>query len=74
MWPYMDMGSMGLWMIVWPIVGLVLLLVLLRGVLGVGRGATTEGTEPPEQILKRRYAKGEIEREEYQKRLQDLRR
>ena len=32
------------------------------------------GDDTPEQILKRRYAKGEIERDEYQRRLEDLRR
>jgi putative membrane protein len=30
--------------------------------------------ESPEEILKRRYASGEIDREEYKRRLEDLRR
>ena len=40
----------------------------------VASGTTRPLDETPEQILKRRYARGEIEREEYQRRLEDLRR
>ena len=72
MWPYM--GSMGWWMVVWWVVGIVVLLLLVRVVVGSLGGPSARGDETPEQILKRRYAKGEIEREEYQRRLEDLRR
>jgi glyoxylase-like metal-dependent hydrolase (beta-lactamase superfamily II) len=46
----------------------------VRLVAGARDGFSPRGDETPEQILKRRYAKGEIEREEYQRRLEDLRR
>ena len=51
---------------------LLVLLVLLAA--GAAGGWWSRGDETAEQILKRRYAKGEIEREEYQRRLEDLRR
>ena len=72
MWLYM--GWMGWWMVVWWVVGIVVLVLLVRLVAGSLGGSAPRGDETPEQILKRRYAKGEIEREEYQRRLEDLRR
>ncbi len=36
--------------------------------------AQPERDDSPEEILKRRYARGELDREEYQRRLDDLRR
>jgi putative membrane protein len=72
MWPYM--GSMGWWMVLWWVAGIVVLVLLVRLVAGAGGGFSTRSDETPEQILKRRYAKGEIERDEYQQRLDDLRR
>jgi len=73
MWPYM--GSMGWWMVLWWMAGIVVLVLLVRLVVaGSARGFSPRSDETPEQILKRRYAKGEIEREEYQRRLEDLRR
>jgi putative membrane protein len=72
MWPYM--GSMGWWMIVWWVVGIVVLVLLVRLVASSLGGPAPRGDETPEQILKRRYAKGEIDREEYLRRLEDLRR
>lgn len=44
---------------------------------GVGSGGPEPGPPPadsPETILKRRYARGEIDGEEYRRRLEDLRR
>jgi putative membrane protein len=71
MWPYM--GSMGWWMVLWWIVVIVVLVLLVRVAAGA-LGSAPRNDETPEQILKRRYAKGEIDREEYQRRLEDLRR
>ena len=72
MWPYM--GSMGWWMVLWWVAGIVVLVLLVRLVAGTAGGFSTRSDETPEQILKRRYAKGEIEREEYQRSLEELRR
>ena len=72
MWPYM--GSMGWWMILWWAAGIVVLVLLVRMAGVTAGGSSPRSDETPEQILKRRYAKGEIEREEYQRRLEDLRR
>jgi putative membrane protein len=72
MWP--NMGSMGWWMVVWWAVGIAVLVLVVRLVAGSLGGPAARGDESPEQILKRRYARGEIEREEYQRRLDDLRR
>ncbi len=60
----------------WWIAGVVVLLVLAWAVAratrssGSGRGPAEES---PEAVLKRRYAQGEIERDEYERRLSDLR-
>lgn len=61
---------MGLW---WIAVLVVLVLVVSLIVRWSG-GASARGDESPEQVLKRRYAKGEVDREESQRRLEDLRR
>lgn len=68
------MGVMGWWMVLWWVAGIVVLVLLVRLVAGTTGGFPSRGDETSEQILKRRYAKGEIGREEYQSRLEDLRR
>jgi len=72
MWPYM--GSMGWWMVLWWAFGLAVLVLFVWMVGRVAGGFPGRGDDTPEQILKRRYARGEIDREEYQRRLDDLRR
>jgi len=60
------------WMPFWALGGAVALAALIwLAVAGTQRGRAPES---PEQILKRRYASGEVSREEYQQRLDDLRR
>lgn len=70
--PGMGWGVGGIWMIlVWGllIVGAVIVARwLLGGASSYGRG--TE--ESPRDILRRRYARGEIDREEYEARRRDL--
>jgi len=49
--------------------------VLVRIATGRGRaGHRAAGGSGPEEVLKRRYARGEISREEYERMLGDLRR
>jgi len=61
------------WMAIGWLIGIALVFVLVwalaRGLpFGPGGGAG----ESPEQILKRRYARGEIDRETYERMLEDL--
>ena len=70
MWP--SMGPMGWWMALWWIFGVAVLALLVWAVTKTAGGF--RGDDSPEVILKRRYAQGELEREEYQRRLEDLRR
>ena len=72
MWPYM--GSMVWWMALWWVFGLAFLVLIVWVVARAAGGFQGRMEDTPEQILKRRYARGEIEREEYQRRLDDLRR
>ena len=63
-----HMGGMGIWWIL--IVGAVVAVIWFV-TSSFRRGAGSE--ESPEQALKRRYAKGEIDRETYERMLGDLR-
>jgi uncharacterized membrane protein len=51
--------------------GLVVLVLLVWLIAKAVGGTSRDDT--PEQILKRRYAKGEIDHDEYQRRLEDVR-
>ncbi len=67
-------GSHMGWMGVWWIVGLAVLAALVWSVVRAGESpGSSHAEEPPETILKRRYARGDIDREEYERRLTDLR-
>lgn len=68
-------GVMGIFWILVIVAVVAGVVVLARsGGLGSGGSGPASGTETPEEILRRRYAKGEIDRDEYQQRLTDLRR
>lgn len=78
MWPWDGfhagwMGWMGWWMGLWMVFWLGVLVLLVWIVARAAGGPFWRTDETPEQILKRRYARGEIEREEYERRLSDLR-
>jgi putative membrane protein len=60
------MGWMGMWIL--PLLVGVVVWVMLRN-----RNVPDRPSETPEEILKRRYAKGEIDRDTYQRMLGDLR-
>lgn len=77
MWDYG--GGWGAWMmflvtIIFVAAVVIAVVFLVRGATGGGQtshGSSHEG-QSPKDILKRRYAAGEIDREEYQQRLRDL--
>lgn len=69
---------MGWMMILW-LIGGILLVALVVWVLrsmgpgGAGRPFGGTGPEGAEEILRRRYARGEIDEQEYHRRLEELR-
>lgn len=63
---------MGFMPLFWVVLIVVVVWALARG--NSGRPHMGERPDSPEQILKRRYAAGEIDKEEYDRRLSDLRR
>ncbi|HSP78407.1 MAG TPA: SHOCT domain-containing protein [Myxococcaceae bacterium] len=62
------------WHMGWMVLGWILGLLFLAALVWVLVRATQRPGDSPEEILKRRYARGEISREEYERRLSDLRR
>jgi uncharacterized membrane protein len=64
---------MGGWMPLWWGFGLVVP-VLLVWLTAKAVGGTSTRDDTPEQILKRRYARGKIDHDEYRRRLEDVRR
>jgi putative membrane protein len=75
MWfPYGSMGWMGFWMAFWWISGIAVLLLLVWVITRTaGSGSSGRTDDTPEQILKRRYARGELDRDDYERRLSDVR-
>ena len=74
-----GMMGMGWWMVLWGLLGLaVLVLVVLTIVRLVrsdsNRSGTRAGEDPAQLELRRRYAEGQIDQEEYLRRLDDLQR
>ena len=72
-------GGWGGWVML--ILTLIFVVAVIVGVIFLARGLGAGGQSPasglgsgesPRDILKRRYAAGEIEREEYQQKLKDL--
>lgn len=74
------MGAMGLWAVLWVLLGLALLAALIAGTVWLIRRAGPSGAGPrsvgpdPVQILKHRYAAGDIDDGEYERRLAVLNR
>lgn len=70
MWDYG--GHMG-WMGLWWLVGLALLVVIVWAVARAATPPSATDHQSPEAILKSRYARGELDQQEYERRLADLR-
>jgi putative membrane protein len=56
----------------WRIIGIVFIVAVTWALVNALRGRN-DHAPTVEEILKRRYARGEIDKDEYQERLQDLR-
>ncbi len=65
------MVGMGVWMLLWVLVGIAVLALAVVGILSLvrrtdnPRPAPPSGEEPAEDLLRRRYAAGEIDEDEY---------
>ena len=72
-----GMGGMGWWMVLWGLIGLAILVIVVLGIVWLVRSMSGPGRstddDQAEQELRRRYAAGEIDSEEYRQRLADLR-
>jgi putative membrane protein len=72
-----GMGGMMMWMLVWGLVGIALLVLVVVGIVWMVRRTDGHGRpvapDSPEEILRRRYAAGELDEEEYLRRRAGLR-
>jgi putative membrane protein len=67
-------GMTGFGMLFSWLLGILLLVALVLWIARLGQRGGSGAGETPEAVLKRRYARGEITREQYQRMLEDLRR
>jgi putative membrane protein len=72
-----GMMGMGWWMALWGLLGLALLVLAVLGAIWLARTLTSKPAEPQEdraeQEVRQLYAAGRIDRDEYLRRLDDLR-
>lgn len=69
------MGMMGGWMLLWTLVGIALLVVAVLAAIRLVRHRTPtrpDASHSAQELLHRRYAAGEIDREEYLRMQRDL--
>ena len=69
-----GMGGMGIWMLIWGLLGLALIALVVVGVAWLVRSMSSSRTDTAEQELRRRYAAGQIDAEEFRRREDELRR
>lgn len=68
------MGGMGLWMLLWALVGIAVVALAVLGIVWLVRRTDSSRPVPPtqsesaEDVLRRRYAAGEIDEDEYVRR------
>lgn len=74
-----NMTGMGVWMVLWTLVGLAAIAAVVLAVVWLARSQisprpSTDAARPDEalQVLRRRYAAGDIDQEQYQTQLRDL--
>ncbi|MFD6795532.1 MULTISPECIES: SHOCT domain-containing protein [Prauserella salsuginis group] len=72
-----GMMGMGWWMALWGIVGLAVLVLVVLGAVwlarNLGDGRDRSRVDGAEQEVRQLYAAGQIDRDEYLRRLDDLR-
>ncbi len=72
-------SGMGVWMVLWGLIWVVVLVLLILSIMWLARasfrpgGGTERPTQDAEETLRRRYAAGEIDAEEYHRRREALR-
>jgi len=72
MFDFEGVGHMGgMWL--WWLIAIIVVAAFTWASVRFTSGDRDKTTETAEEILKRRYAAGEIDREEYERRLRDLR-
>jgi len=71
---FWDGGAHMAWMGIWWIVAVALIVAVVWSLRSSSRGGTRGASESPEEILKRRYASGEIDRETYHRMMKDVER
>jgi putative membrane protein len=75
---YAGMAMMWPWMIVWTLVGIAAIVALTLVIIRLERGSAPQaswpdnGTDSARRILDERYARGEIDHDEYRKRRDTL--
>lgn len=71
-----GMGGMMAWMLLWGLIGLALLVLIIVAIIWLIRhmlAGPGSRSDPAEEELRRRYAAGDIDHEEYQRRRAELR-
>jgi putative membrane protein len=61
------------WMALWWILGAVVIALIVWALLRATGASTAGRGDSPEEILKRRYAKGEVDQQTYERMLGELR-
>ncbi|HNP37690.1 MAG TPA: SHOCT domain-containing protein [Woeseiaceae bacterium] len=61
----------GMWL--WWVMGIAIVAGIVWAVLRSSPGASGDAGSSAEELLKRRYAQGDIDQDEYERRLRDLR-
>ncbi|ADU09695.1 Protein of unknown function DUF2078, membrane [Micromonospora sp. L5] len=69
-----GMAGMVIYMLIWGVLGLALIALVVVGVVWLVRSMSGTRADAAEQELRRRYAAGQIDAEEFRRRQEELRR